>query len=183
MLGVFESVLQLRSKVSGMVAGDLRFLLQSRSVTACGTFSIFLFLASLTQDCFYIDRPDDPRAWANGFGLLLVGWLGVLTGIYSWLANPTLLIAWLAMWSPAHRRYAIGSASIALLMMLSFLFHQDIMSDEAGNRSRITHYGPGYWLWIGSAVLALSASCFQSRNTDRFELPHGRLPLGDFVDE
>lgn len=115
-------------------------------LAACGMASILLFAASLTQDCFYIDRPENPRAWSNGFGLLMVGWLGILTGVYSWLANPTLLVAWLAMWSPAHRTYAIGTAGIALLLTLSFLLHHDIMSDESGNRSKITAYGPGYWL-------------------------------------
>lgn len=141
------------------------FLRRSPVVTALGSTSILLFLASLTQDCFYIDRVENPRAWANGFGLLVVGWLGILTGIYSWLANPTLLIAWLTLFSPAHRRYAMGSAGVALLMTLTFLLHDEMMSDEAGNRSKITAYGPGYWLWIGSAVFALLGSWMQKSNT------------------
>ncbi len=139
------------------------FFRRSPWAGACGAASILLFVVSLTQDCFYIDRPDNPRAWSNGFGLLMVGWLGIFTGVYSWLANPTLLIAWLALWSPVRRRYAIGAASVALFLTLSFLLHHDIMSDEAGNRSKITAYGLGYWLWIGSATLALIGSCLQAR--------------------
>jgi hypothetical protein len=118
-------------------------------------------LASLTQDCFLIDKTDNPRAWSNGLGLLLVGWLGILTGIYAWLANPFLLVAWLAMWFPNCRLIAISAGILALLLMLSFLLHDDMMSDEAGNRSRITAYGRGYWLWIATAVMTILGGCFQ----------------------
>ena len=128
-------------------------------LTTCGVTSILLFVASLTQDCFFIDRLENPRAWSNGFGLLAVGWLAVFKGVYSWLANPTLLIAWLAMWSPNHKRYSIGASAIALLLALSFLLHESLMTDEAGNYSRVTGYGIGYWLWIGSIALALVGSC------------------------
>ena len=92
---------------------------RSPFVTTCGVTSILLFVASLTQDCFFIDRLENPRAWSNGFGLLAVGWLGVFTGVYSWLANPTLLIAWLAMWSPYHKRYSIGASAIQTLILFS----------------------------------------------------------------
>ncbi len=128
-------------------------------VTVCFSASMLLFIASLTQDCFFIDRAENPRAWANGFGLLMTGWLGVLVGVNAWVANPTLLVAWLAMWSPNHKRYSIGASAIALLLALSFLQHESLVTDEAGNRSLITGYGIGYWLWIGSIAIALLGSC------------------------
>lgn len=142
-------------------------------VSACFISSLLLFIVSLTQDCFFIDRAENPRAWANGFGLLMTGWLGVLVGVMAWVANPTLLIAWLAMWSPNHKRYSIGASAIALLLALSFLKHESIVADEAGNRSMITGYGIGLWLWISSIAVALVGSCswisvaWQELNTRR----------------
>ena len=146
---------------TNQIVGDgsvVAFFARTPFVTTCGVASMLLFLVSLTQDCFFIDRAEDPRAWANGFGLLTVGWLGVFTGVYAWLANPTLLIAWLAMWSPAHRIYSLGASVVAMLLALSFLLHDNILADEAGNRAMITGYGPGYWLWISSSTFAMIGS-------------------------
>lgn len=156
-------------------AGSMATLLaRTPFVSVCSLASLMLFTASLTQDCFFIDRADNPRAWSSGFGLLAVGWLGVLVGVYSWLANPTLLIAWLAMWSPNYKRYSIGASAIALLLALSFLLHESLMTDEAGNRSRVTGYGIGYWLWIGSMALALVGSCswLGSYSNDKSDLTY-----------
>lgn len=111
-----------------------------------------VFLASLTQDGFYIDRAD-ADAWANCFGLLLVGWLGMFDGVFAWLANPMLVLAWAAIWFPRLRFASLIGALIALLFALSFLLHHDIMANEAGGRAAITGYGWGYWLWIGSMLV------------------------------
>ena len=56
---------------------------------------ILLFMASLTKDGFYIDRPDDPRAWSPCIGLVLISWIVVFDGVFGWLANPALLVAWI----------------------------------------------------------------------------------------
>ncbi|MDX1929614.1 MAG: hypothetical protein SFV81_24010 [Pirellulaceae bacterium] len=63
------------------------------------------------------------------------------------------------MWSPNHKRYSIGASAIALLLTLSFLKHESIVADVAGNRSMITGYGIGYWIWISSIAIALVGSC------------------------
>jgi hypothetical protein len=119
--------------------------------------SIVLFLASLTQDGFYIDR-EDPRAWASCIGLLLVGWLGVIMGVPAWLANPFLVGAWVLACFRRMRWIGLCCALISLAFMLSFLLHGEIMTDEAGGYSKITGYGAGYWLWVASAAAALVGS-------------------------
>jgi hypothetical protein len=40
-------------------------------------------------------------------------------------------------------------------LSLSFLLHQQILVDEAGNHSGITGYGAGYWLWVASTATAV----------------------------
>jgi hypothetical protein len=49
---------------------------------------------------------------------------------------------------------------------LSFLLHRQILADGAGNYAKITGYGPGYWLWVGSIVTAL-AGCILLTLRDR----------------
>jgi uncharacterized membrane-anchored protein len=116
--------------------------------------SLLLFLARLLLDAFYIDRPDNPRAWSLGFGLLLVGWLAVLDGVPAWLANPAVLCAWILLLI-GFRRAALVSAGLALALALSFLRCHQVLTDSAGTYSRITGYGPGYWLWVSSMAAAL----------------------------
>lgn len=126
------------------------------AVVATLVVSILLFVASLTQDGFYIDRPDDPRAWSLCLGLLLVGWIAVFDGVYAWLANPALLVAWIAMWFRPSYKVAVVAGVTALCFSLSFLRHDTIITSEAPTYSRITGYGLGYWLWIGSIATALA---------------------------
>ena len=116
--------------------------------------SFTLFVASLTQDGFYI-AGDNPRAWSSCFGLLLVGWMAVLDGVWAWLANPALALTWLLMCIRRTRVIALGFGFAALGLALSFLRHPQILSDEGGGHSRITGYGVGYWLWIASITMTV----------------------------
>ena len=68
--------------------------------------SVVLLVVCLTQDGFYIEGPN-PRAWASGFYLFLLGWLGLLSGTIAWFANPLLISAWVLFWL---RRYWIALA-------------------------------------------------------------------------
>jgi hypothetical protein len=49
---------------------------------------------------------------------------------------------------------AVRLSLLATLLTLSFLLFGQIIHDEAGHYSRITGYGPGYWLWVASAATA-----------------------------
>jgi hypothetical protein len=142
--------------------------------------SILLFIASLTQDCLYVDNPRNPRAWGQGINYLLGGWAGGLAGgrVLAWLANPALLLAWLLFWSSSMwRTLAIGSAMVALALSLSFLFENRIITSEMPSYSSITGYGPGYWLWVGSTAMALFAGVFGIR-TARLALAPEEQPSG-----
>jgi hypothetical protein len=119
--------------------------------------SILLYVLSLAQDGFYIDRVDRD-AYAPCWGLLLIGWLGVFDGMFAWLANPLLLVAWVFTAVGRSRTSAVSCAIVALGFSLSFLVHNDILTDEGGGRSAITEYGWGYWLWNMSIVLEVAAA-------------------------
>lgn len=131
--------------------------------------SVLLFIASLFLDGFYIDRPDDPRAWSPGYGLLLLGWMAVLMGVPAWLANPAVMAAWILLLVDL-KRAAFAAAALAMLFALSFLLWDKIITDEAGNYSKITGYGSGYWCWVASAAMAflggIVAICIARKPTD-----------------
>jgi hypothetical protein len=115
--------------------------------------SLLLFLICLTQDGFLVEG-ENPRAWSSAGYLLLFGWLGLLSGVVAWLANPLWVAAWIAFaWR--RRRLALGLGLAALLCALSFLKVDTVMVSEAPTFAKVTSVGVGYWLWIASmAVLA-----------------------------
>jgi hypothetical protein len=118
--------------------------------------SVALYLACLTQDGYFI-AGNNPRAWSPAIGLLLVGWLGLSQAVFSWLANPFMILAWFSYWKLKPGR-ALTCSAIAFLFMVRFLFEKRVLSDENGRTSAITGYGLGYWLWIASAVVLMAAA-------------------------
>jgi len=113
-----------------------------------------LFVAALTQDGYYIDGPD-PRAWAAGWLLAAFGWLGILAGVFTWIANPLLVASWICAFQK-RKNISMFLSGASVLLMLSFLWRRTIITSEAPTYSRIISYQPGYWLWLGSAIVAFS---------------------------
>jgi hypothetical protein len=67
-----------------------------KSLSRVGQFTVGLSLItlilSLTQPAFYIDREDNPAAWADSWLLFFFGWTfplgGALIPFLFWCANP-----------------------------------------------------------------------------------------------
>ena len=125
--------------------------------------SFALFAACLLNDGYYIEG-SDPRAWSPAWALLLLGWVGVASGTLAWLANPTLLLAWILSLSKKHS-LSLLAAIVALLLMVSFLFQASVISSEAPTYSRIVGYGVGFWLWVGSAAVQALGSAVAAMPT------------------
>src|SRR5919204_3557082 len=115
--------------------------------------SVIVFAVSLTQNCYNIEG-HDPKASAPGFYLLLLGLIGVFDGIFEWLANPVLLAAWIFSFA-GKNKIAFLLGVLASALMLAFLFRHTIITNEAGHYAKIIGYGPGYWLWLTSALLMI----------------------------
>ena len=120
--------------------------------------SILLYLASLTQNPYRTAWPAPEGQYFGGLALLLIGWVGVFGGVVAWLANPALLMAWIFTFSRYRRAEAVICALAALGLALSFLSVKEIDVDEAGNHAKIISYALGYWLWVGSIVMACAGS-------------------------
>ena len=115
--------------------------------------SVLLFVMSLTQPAFYIDR-SDPDGWSNSFGLLFIGWFGALSGsgaAMSWLANPFIIISWFVLFK--RTRLALVLSFLATLFSLLFLFFHTVISGEDGAYSVISARKAGYWLWLSSITI------------------------------
>lgn len=117
-----------------------------------------LFLLSLTQPAFYIDRQDFD-AWSSPIGLLLMGWLGILAGdsaCLAWIANPLLILGVVSLFK--FDKFAPILGILAVAVSLTFLGHEQIISSEAPTYSNITEIKLGYWLWVTSmGVFTLSS--------------------------
>jgi hypothetical protein len=86
--------------------------------------------------------------------LLLIGPFGVLYGIFEWLANPVLLVAWVFSFAGKNGiALLLGIAAAAL--MTAFLFRTTIVASEAPTYAKITGCAAGYWLWLSSAIVAV----------------------------
>ena len=118
--------------------------------------SVVLYGASLFQDAVYTAKGGGAHAFPASL-LLLAGWLGLFSGMAAWLANPLLAATWGLMLSRRTRFAALPCAFASFAFALSFLRHDEIMTSEAPTYSRITGYGPGYWLWVGSIATALTS--------------------------
>lgn len=118
--------------------------------------SIVVFIISLTQKsyCSSYGLCDN-----YGFLSLFIGWLGVFMlhiPAFTWLANPLLLGSWI-LFSKKPRTSFILSI-MAFILMLSFLLVDEIISNEAGTKSKVVFYGLGYWLWVFSSFIMVLGS-------------------------
>ncbi len=113
--------------------------------------SVALFAACLLNDGYYIEGPN-PDAWADARGLLMLGWIGIASGTFAWLANPALLLAWVLALKKKHS-LALVATIAAFVLMVTFLLQDTVISSEAPTYSRITGYGMGFWLWVASAAV------------------------------
>lgn len=114
------------------------------------TLSAAIFLVSLTQQTFYVNRVEQPDAWANGFANLA---FGLLSGNPSWFANPLLFVAWIV--TKKKSIYPILFSAAAFAFAISFYFNGRVMGSESGLMEYATNYLIGYWLWLASILLFL----------------------------
>jgi hypothetical protein len=108
------------------------------------SISILIFLASLTQTAYCIDREADDCV--SALMALLLGWLMPFGGGIAWFANPLLVVAWISIFKNVKR--ALVLSFVSLLFALYFLFSHTIVSDEAGHKYNIISRNAGYWLWV-----------------------------------
>ena len=118
--------------------------------------SLAFFVACLFARGYYVDRAD-PRAQAEGWKLLVFGWIAIASGTLAWLGNPALFVSW-SLLAANKPRLSLFSAIIGCVLVITFLFERAVPTGEAPEPSLVVGYGIGYWLWLTSTVLQVAAS-------------------------
>lgn len=126
---------------------------KSKLKTAVLIIGTGLFIFSLFNKCYCT-----AEGCASSLGVLLIGWLGALTGgaALTWLANPFLIITWVLI--AKNKRYAWIFSLIAALISISFLKFDSVIKNEAGHYETITGTAIGYWLWFSSCFVTFTGS-------------------------
>lgn len=123
------------------------------------TVSLILFMISLLLSAYYTNK--DHNGPVQGYLLLLIGWIGIIGGHFSWLANPSLLMTWTLMCFKPTLKFAIYFGSLSMALSLSFLFHEKCLVNSHEFVAKITGYGPGYYFWVASMAVALLGALFE----------------------
>ena len=111
--------------------------------------SIIIFIISLTQECFCTSK-----GCGDSIIVFVFGVFGILSGGVglSWYANPLIIASWVSI---KNNKISTILSIIALVLSISFLFFEEIMTDESGHLRKIVSYKSGYWLWLLSIVITL----------------------------
>ena len=121
--------------------------------------SIIVFIISLFQPAFFIDR-EDSDAYSNSLFLLALGWMSFLGGGFVpfiiWLANPIYVISIFLINKSI--KFGIITSLVPILLALIFANLNSILTSESGSKSKITELGLGFYLWISSFVILFVSS-------------------------
>ena len=131
---------------------QFKILPNFQKFTIC--ISLIILCISLSQPAFYIDRDDDPAAWANSLMIFFFGWTfplgGGITGFLFWCANPIYILSIIQI----IRKKSIGIilSIIASIIAFSFSLMDEITASSSGSLSKITSLELGYKLWLASII-------------------------------
>ena len=134
--------------------------------------SMACYVACLWPDSFCV--ASSCSDWP-GVGILLTGWImiGASAANATWLANPLLFCAWIALLLGL-RLWSLVIGLPALAVAASFMLADTVVTNEGGVANPITGLRIGYWLWLGSMAL----SCVASLTTAKNSAPAQQAPPG-----
>jgi hypothetical protein len=109
--------------------------------------SVVAYAVSLTQVAYCTQS-----SCVYSIGSLLTGWIALYMGgvMFTWLANPLILISWITI-RRSPRTSNLCSIT-ACILMFSFLYYKQIYNHQDEWTSDITKYGVGYYLWVLSGI-------------------------------
>jgi hypothetical protein len=109
--------------------------------------SLVCFGASLCFNTILFSPGDS--SFLLGIVCLLLGWSSI-----QWFANPCFVMSAIRLKQKRYVAAAVWS-SVATALALSTFSLREIVANEAGQKSPIVGYGPGFYLWLVSIVTIL----------------------------
>lgn len=137
--------------------------------------SIGLYLISLAQKSYCTSGGN--CEYFSGFFNLIFGWVGVFMfhlPAFTWLANPILFASWILFKKKPKKSFILSI--IAFVLMLSFLFVDEIVVNDGSTTSKVIFYGLGYWLWVLSSFIILVGNLILKKRT--LELNESKFKKG-----
>ncbi|MGK5060592.1 hypothetical protein ACQ4WY_27010 [Janthinobacterium sp. LB2P49] len=119
------------------------------------SITVVAYVASL----FLTAMVDSHEVWL-GVGVLLLGWLGPLTGSFAWFANPLLIFA--MYFSKEKPSAAKVAAFFGFALALTSFGIKIIPSDDSSHT--VLGFGAGCYLWLACFPAVFIASFLSSRN-------------------
>lgn len=98
---------------------------------------------------------DTIRKSADGWSVLLWGWLALLDGTIAWYAN-LFLIASLVSLKKKNALRALKFTILGLMIGFTSFFYTSMWGGPGDSRSPIVAYDIGVYLWLSSFVLVFS---------------------------
>ena len=124
------------------------------------TVIYFLYFLSLILPAFTAQQNAAPYYVDNnvwyGWQVLLFGWAGIFDGTVAWFANPVLILSLILLDLKNLNLKSIYLFFLSLfgfLLAISSLLYKKMWND--GGYSKITEYGPAFYLWIFSFILMM----------------------------
>ncbi len=122
---------------------------------ACICISLCLLIFSLSQDAFYIDRQENPKAYSDSSILFFLGWMSFLGGglipFIIWLANPLYFIT--IIYTVQQQKLALLLSITPIILASVFMMLPSILTSESGATSEITGRGLGFYLWFSAFIV------------------------------
>ena len=119
--------------------------------------SVGVYVISLTQKSYCTSG--GTCEYFSGFLNLIFGWFGVFMlhiPAFPWLANPILLASWITFKKKPKLSFILSI--VAFVLMLSFLFVNEIIVNDGSTTSIVNFYGLGYWLWVLSSLIMIAGN-------------------------
>jgi hypothetical protein len=134
-------------------------------------FSLSRHLLRLSIAAFVVCLPMTAFCLSGGcfssWLVLVFGWvtMGTHSSHLIWLANPILMVSWLAIATSLRYRTtgdrvpALVMSGLALVVAACFLLPVGVRPpSDAGVPFGVSHRAAGYWLWLASMVAAFAAA-------------------------
>lgn len=133
----------------------------SSGLLSIGCFLLFLatpfFRFSGSEPWLKFSHGNDP--WP-GLLVLGLGWLWVIGGVVSWLANPIGFVALVLLFTGRYRAASVAGG-VALVVALSTSFLTSMNTNfGGGGGSTIWSMGIGYYLWLCAIAIVLLSSLY-----------------------
>ena len=117
--------------------------------------SLTILIVSLTQPAFYLDRDENPAAWADSWLLFFLGWTfplgGAIIPFLIWCANPIYILS--IILTLKGKKIGFYLSLLASIIAFSFSQLETIIASESGKESTIKSLELGYKLWLTSILV------------------------------